>query len=112
MTATARGTLGWHHAYDDAAQAVFTIDGSDPFTITAPIARDAALIEAGLDFARHPTPPSASTIAASSPRAPARTGSTPGWTCGSGLGADGDNPGGVDSINPHGVQHDDVADLF
>ncbi|WP_322414344.1 hypothetical protein [Mesorhizobium huakuii] len=25
---------------------------------------------------------------------------------------DRDNPGGVDSIDPHGVQHDDVADLF
>jgi outer membrane autotransporter protein len=54
MTATARGTLGWRHAYDAKAEAVFTIDGSDPFIITAPIARDAALVEAGLDLALSP----------------------------------------------------------
>ncbi|WP_224669928.1 autotransporter domain-containing protein [Mesorhizobium sp. BH1-1-5] len=54
MTATARGTLGWRHAYDAKAEAVFTIDGSDPFVITAPIARDAALVEAGLDLALSP----------------------------------------------------------
>lgn len=54
MTATARGTLGWRHAFEDETRSVFAFAGSDPFTITAPIARDAALIEAGLDLALSP----------------------------------------------------------
>jgi fibronectin-binding autotransporter adhesin len=52
VNATARGTLGWQHAFGDivplSAQAFAT---GDAFTIAGvPIARDAALIETGLDL--------------------------------------------------------------
>lgn len=51
--ATARGTLGWRHAFGDTTPvSTFAFAGSSPFTIAGvPIARDAAVVEAGLDFA-------------------------------------------------------------
>ncbi|TGQ64136.1 autotransporter outer membrane beta-barrel domain-containing protein [Mesorhizobium sp. M00.F.Ca.ET.186.01.1.1] len=51
MNATARGTLGWRHAFGDVAPtSTFAFAGGDAFTIAGvPIARDAALVEAGLD---------------------------------------------------------------
>ena len=54
--ATARGMLGWRHGYGDVTPAVSqAFSGSSAFTIAgAPIARDAAVIEAGLDFAIAP----------------------------------------------------------
>jgi outer membrane autotransporter protein len=52
MTATARGMLGWRHAFGDVTPlSTFAFAGGDPFTIAgAPIARDAALLETGLDL--------------------------------------------------------------
>ncbi|NKB79640.1 autotransporter domain-containing protein [Ochrobactrum daejeonense] len=51
MKANAHGTLGWRHAFDDAtptSRQAFA--SSDAFTVAGvPIARDTALIEAGLD---------------------------------------------------------------
>jgi outer membrane autotransporter protein len=43
---------GWRHAFGDVGPAsTFTIAGSTPFTILgAPIAQDAAVIEAGIDI--------------------------------------------------------------
>ncbi len=54
--ATARGLVGWRHAYGDVTPAVVqAFSGSDAFSIVgAPIARDSALIEAGIDFAVTP----------------------------------------------------------
>ena len=54
--ATARGMIGWRHGYGDVTPAVSqAFSGSSAFTIAgAPIARDAAIIEAGLDFAITP----------------------------------------------------------
>ncbi|HEV2503731.1 MAG TPA: autotransporter domain-containing protein [Mesorhizobium sp.] len=54
--ATARGMIGWRHAYGDLTPTVRqTFTGSNAFTIaSAPIAEDAAVIEAGLDFAITP----------------------------------------------------------
>ena len=51
MTATARGMLGWRHAFGDVTPlSSFAFAGSDSFTIAgAPIARDAMLVEAGFD---------------------------------------------------------------
>lgn len=50
---TARGMLGWRHAFGDVtptSQLAFA--GSDPFSVAGtPIARDAAVIEAGIDLA-------------------------------------------------------------
>ncbi|TPM38102.1 autotransporter domain-containing protein [Mesorhizobium sp. B2-3-4] len=50
---TARGTLGWRHAFGSVtptSQLAFA--GSDPFSIAGtPIARDAAVVEAGIDLA-------------------------------------------------------------
>jgi len=48
----AHGTLGWRHAFGDTvAQSTHAFAGGGAFTITgAPIAEDAAFIEAGLDF--------------------------------------------------------------
>jgi outer membrane autotransporter protein len=55
--ATVRGGLGWRHAFGDVtpASTVAFAGGGDSFTVHgAPIARDALLIEAGLDFAITP----------------------------------------------------------
>ncbi len=54
--ATARGMIGWRHAYGDVTPTISqAFTGSSAFTIAgAPIARDAAIIEAGLDFAITP----------------------------------------------------------
>ncbi len=53
MSATARGTLGWRHAFGDTVPlATQAFDGGAAFTVAgAPIAEDAAIIEAGLDLA-------------------------------------------------------------
>jgi subtilase-type serine protease len=52
MTATARGTLGWRHAYGDITPtATHAFAGGDAFTVAGvPIAKDSAVIEAGLDL--------------------------------------------------------------
>ncbi|MER9437607.1 autotransporter domain-containing protein [Mesorhizobium sp. M0618] len=52
MNATARGMLGWRHAFGDVTPtSSFAFAGGDQFSIAGvPIARDAAVIEAGLDF--------------------------------------------------------------
>ncbi|RWE68378.1 MAG: autotransporter outer membrane beta-barrel domain-containing protein [Mesorhizobium sp.] len=52
MAATARGFLGWRHAFGDAAPTIgVAFAGQDPFTIArTPIVRDAALIDLGLDI--------------------------------------------------------------
>ncbi|MBS9475819.1 autotransporter domain-containing protein, partial [Ancylobacter radicis] len=49
--ATLRGAIGWRHAFGDIDPTVTqAFAGSDAFTITgAPIAEDAAVLEAGLD---------------------------------------------------------------
>ncbi|RLP78198.1 autotransporter domain-containing protein [Xanthobacter tagetidis] len=51
-TATLRGSVGWRHAFGDVLPTVTqAFAGSDAFTITgAPIAQDAAVLEAGLDM--------------------------------------------------------------
>lgn len=51
-SATIHGTLGWRHAFGDVAPtSSFAFDGSGGFDITgAPIARDAAVLGAGIDF--------------------------------------------------------------
>ncbi|MET2827065.1 autotransporter outer membrane beta-barrel domain-containing protein [Mesorhizobium shangrilense] len=51
VEATARGMLGWRHAFGDVAPlSTFAFAGGDTFTIAgAPIARDAALVELGVD---------------------------------------------------------------
>jgi outer membrane autotransporter protein len=53
MDLTLRAALGWRHAFGDVdPKATLAFAGSIPFTITgAPIARNAALVEAGLDVA-------------------------------------------------------------
>ncbi|MGL4286322.1 MAG: autotransporter outer membrane beta-barrel domain-containing protein, partial [Phreatobacter sp.] len=50
---TARGTLGWRHAFGDLRPgATLGLSGGSPFGIAGlPIARDALVIEAGLDMA-------------------------------------------------------------
>ncbi|QKD00922.1 autotransporter outer membrane beta-barrel domain-containing protein [Mesorhizobium loti R88b] len=52
MNATARGMLGWRHAFGDTTPlSTLAFASGDAFTIAGvPIARDAAVIEAGLDF--------------------------------------------------------------
>lgn len=52
MNVTARGMLGWRHAFGDVTPtSTFAFAGGDAFTIAGvPIARDSAVIEAGLDF--------------------------------------------------------------
>jgi len=52
ITATARADLGWRHAYGNITPiSTASFIGSDAFTVSGlPIAEDAALIEAGLDF--------------------------------------------------------------
>ena len=55
--AAARGTVGWRHAFGDVTPlALLAFAGADPFTIAGvPITRDAAVFEAGLDFALSPS---------------------------------------------------------
>jgi outer membrane autotransporter protein len=52
INATARGMLGWRHAFGDVTPtSTFAFAGGDAFTIAGvPIARDAAVIEAGIDM--------------------------------------------------------------
>jgi outer membrane autotransporter protein len=52
MTATARGMLGWRHAFGDTTpESNLAFTGSDPFVVLgAPIAEDALALEEGLDF--------------------------------------------------------------
>ncbi|TPK89448.1 autotransporter domain-containing protein [Mesorhizobium sp. B2-4-17] len=52
VDATARGMLGWRHAFGDVAPtSSFAFAGGDAFTIAGvPVARDAAVVEAGLDL--------------------------------------------------------------
>jgi outer membrane autotransporter protein len=52
MRATAHGTLGWRHAFGDIAPlSTHAFAGGDPFAIAGvPIAKDAAVIDAGLDL--------------------------------------------------------------
>ncbi|WP_379063593.1 autotransporter outer membrane beta-barrel domain-containing protein [Mesorhizobium sp. UC74_2] len=54
--ATARGMIGWRHGFGDVTPTVAqAFAGSNVFSIAgAPIARDAATLEAGLDFAMTP----------------------------------------------------------
>lgn len=57
-TVTARGMLGWRHAFDDVTptSTLRFAGGGNAFTVAGgPIARDAALVEAGLDLALTPT---------------------------------------------------------
>ncbi|WP_029004309.1 autotransporter domain-containing protein [Azorhizobium doebereinerae] len=53
MAAMLKGTLGWEHAFGDVdPQALLAFAGGAPFAISGvPIARDAALVEAGFDVA-------------------------------------------------------------
>ncbi|WP_248312082.1 autotransporter-associated beta strand repeat-containing protein [Bosea sp. BK604] len=53
MDLTLRGGLAWRHAFGDVdPQATLAFAGANPFTVSGlPIARNAALIEAGLDVA-------------------------------------------------------------
>jgi outer membrane autotransporter protein len=52
VKATARGTLGWRHAFGDVMPtSTFAFAGGDAFTIGGvPIAKDSAVIEAGFDL--------------------------------------------------------------
>ena len=52
MRAMAHGTIGWRHAYGDTVPlSTFNFGGSDAFVIEgAPIARDAAVVEAAIDL--------------------------------------------------------------
>ncbi|MDX8457005.1 autotransporter outer membrane beta-barrel domain-containing protein [Mesorhizobium sp. VK9D] len=52
MSATARGMLGWRHAFGDVTPtSTFALAGGDAFTIAGvPVARDSAVIEAGFDL--------------------------------------------------------------
>ncbi|WP_258582599.1 autotransporter outer membrane beta-barrel domain-containing protein [Mesorhizobium sp. AR02] len=56
VNATARGILGWRHAFGDVTPtSTFAFAGGDAFTIAGvPIARDAAVIEAGIDMKMSP----------------------------------------------------------
>ncbi|RNJ47255.1 autotransporter outer membrane beta-barrel domain-containing protein [Mesorhizobium erdmanii] len=56
VNATARGMLGWRHAFGDVTPtSSFAFAGGDAFTIAGvPIARDAAVIEAGIDMKMSP----------------------------------------------------------
>lgn len=57
VNATARGTLGWRHAFGNVTSlASVAIAGSNAFSVSGvPIAREAAVIEAGLDFGLSPS---------------------------------------------------------
>jgi len=53
MAVTARGMAGWRHAFGDVVPTTALAFGSNgvPFTIAgAPLAKDSAVVEAGLDF--------------------------------------------------------------
>ncbi|WP_378947422.1 autotransporter domain-containing protein [Mesorhizobium sp. ANAO-SY3R2] len=52
VNATARGMVGWRHAFGDVTPfSTLAFANGDAFTVAgAPIARDAAVLEAGLDF--------------------------------------------------------------
>ena len=52
MNLTARGTLGWRHAFGDVTPiSVASFAGGTPFSIAGlPIAKNAAIVEAGLDL--------------------------------------------------------------
>ncbi len=52
MATTMKGSLGWRHAFDDTVPvATFAFAGGNAFNIAGvPIARDAAVIDVGLDF--------------------------------------------------------------
>lgn len=55
---TAKGMVGWRHAFDDVTptSTMRFVGGGNAFTVAGvPIARDAAVVEAGLDFALTPT---------------------------------------------------------
>ncbi len=55
VAATARGMLGWQHAFGDTPEATLAFAGTDGFGISgAPIAEDALALEAGLDFRLSP----------------------------------------------------------
>jgi len=53
MTASVRGMLGWRHAFgSNTPQSTLAFAGGDAFTVAGvPIARDAAVLEAGVDLA-------------------------------------------------------------
>jgi outer membrane autotransporter protein len=53
IRATARGTLGWRHAFGDTTpDSVLSFAGGSPFSVAGvPIAKDVAVIDAGLDLA-------------------------------------------------------------
>lgn len=53
VQASARGTLGWRHAYGTVTPtAALSFRGGNAYTVTGvPISRDAAVVEAGLDLA-------------------------------------------------------------
>jgi outer membrane autotransporter protein len=55
-SATARGMVGWRHGYGDVTPMISqTLMGSGAFSIAGvPVARDAALLEAGVDFSIAP----------------------------------------------------------
>ncbi|MGY8664065.1 autotransporter domain-containing protein [Bradyrhizobium sp. UFLA05-109] len=57
VNATARGTLGWRHAFGDVTPlSTVALAGGAPFTIAGvPIAKNSAVVEAGLDFAIAPS---------------------------------------------------------
>lgn len=57
IVATARGTLGWRHAFGDTTPlSSFAFAGGNVFTIAGvPIAQNAAIIDAGLDLAIAPS---------------------------------------------------------
>ena len=56
IAATAHGMLGWRHAFGDTVPtSTHALAGGDAFTIAGtPIAKDAAVVEAGIDFAIAP----------------------------------------------------------
>lgn len=53
MATTARGNLGWRHAFGDVTPfSTFALSGSSAFSIAGvPVAKEAAVVGAGLDFA-------------------------------------------------------------
>ncbi|WP_336813327.1 autotransporter outer membrane beta-barrel domain-containing protein [Bosea sp. MMO-172] len=53
ITATLRSTLGWRHAFGDTTPlATFALAGGSPFTVAGvPIAKDALVLDVGLDVA-------------------------------------------------------------
>jgi outer membrane autotransporter protein len=53
--AAAEGTLGWRHAFGDTPKSILSFTGGSPFTIAGvPIAKDAAVFDAGLDVSLSP----------------------------------------------------------